>query len=95
MSDTTCYDAVTVYDGANDEAPVIGSYCGTDLPSDILASTNHLYVVFQSDSSDNAAGFKAHYSAKHGTGAVDGENSKQRNGMVAYLCSQAVLYRLV
>lgn len=74
MSGTTCYDAVTVYDGANNEAPVIGSYCGTEVPSDILASTNHLFIVFQSDSSDTAAGFRAHYSGKHGTGTVDGKN---------------------
>jgi len=73
LSQTTCYDALTVYDGVNDEAPVIGSYCGTQLPSDILASTNHLFIVFQSDDSETAAGFRAHYSAKHGTGAVDGK----------------------
>ena len=74
MSETTCYDAVTVYDGTNDESPVIGSYCGSEVPTDILASTNHLFIVFQSDSSENAAGFRAHYSGKHGTGAVDGKH---------------------
>jgi len=72
LSGSTCYDAVTVYDGANNQSPVIGSYCGTERPRDILSSTNHLFIVFQSDSSDNAAGFRAHYSAKHGTGTVDG-----------------------
>lgn len=74
LSGTTCYYAVTVYDGADDQSPVIGSYCGSEPPSDILSSTNHLFVVFQSDSSDNAAGFRAHYSAKHGTGSVDGSD---------------------
>ena len=74
LSDATCYDAVTVYDGADAEAPIVGSYCGTEPPADILASTNHLYVVFQTDSADTAAGFRAHYSAKHGSGAVDGQN---------------------
>jgi len=77
LADTTCYDAVTVYDGTDDQSPVIGSYCGTELPADILASTNHLFIVFQSDSSDNAPGFRAHYSGKHGTGAVDGKNCCQ------------------
>jgi len=78
LADTTCYDAVTVYDGANDEAPLIGSYCGSEIPSDILASTNHLFIVFLSDASETAAGFRAHYSAKEGTGAVDGKNFGQR-----------------
>lgn len=89
LSGTTCYDAVTVYDGATDESPVIGSYCGTELPSDILASTNHLFVVFQSDSSDTATGFRAHYSAKHGTGAVDGKNYRQCDGMTSMLVGSA------
>ena len=69
---TTCYDAVIVYDGGDVAADVVGSYCGDGGPGEILSSTNELYVVFQSDKSNTAPGFLASFSAKQGSGTVDG-----------------------
>ncbi|KRZ32162.1 Cubilin [Trichinella pseudospiralis] len=62
------FDNVTLYDGADDSTPKIGSYCGNkgDLiaPEEyIITSTNKLRVVFQSDRTFTGAGFKLHWDA--------------------------------
>ncbi|XP_041473744.1 uncharacterized protein LOC121422649 [Lytechinus variegatus] len=63
--DTCFYDSVIVYDGADDLAPEIGpwgGFCGEVIPNDTLTSTNrYMTIVFSSDSSETAKGFRAVY----------------------------------
>jgi len=75
---TSCpYDHVQIYDGGSDGASLLGRHCGTDIPGDITATSNLLYVKFTSDDSVTKAGFRAEYSAKDdnggGGGGGDGE----------------------
>ncbi len=45
----TDYDFVTVYDGGDFNAPVIGRFTGTDLPPRLVSTGTELTVRFQSD----------------------------------------------
>ena len=50
-------DKVTVYDGEDDSAPVLGEFTGTDLPEDLTSTGNKLFVVFETDGSGEDLGF--------------------------------------
>ncbi len=52
-------DLVRVYDGADDTAPLLGEFAGTDIPSSITSSGNQLYVTFHAY--NTGEGFKLEY----------------------------------
>jgi len=53
------FDFVTVYDGSNTSAPLIGSFTGTALPGVVTATSGCLTLVFTSDGSVVSTGFSA------------------------------------
>ncbi|MFT6150215.1 MAG: hypothetical protein ACJAUH_002914 [Saprospiraceae bacterium] len=55
------FDFVIVYDGADDTAPVLGSYSGTSLPNQVSSSVSDMFIVFVSDESIVEGGFTASY----------------------------------
>lgn len=58
----TCnYDYLKVYDGADINAPLIGTYCGVNGPGEVLSTNddNALTFVFHSDNNTVKAGWKA------------------------------------
>jgi len=55
------YDYVYVYDGGSSSSPLIGQYHGNLLPPTITSSSNQLFVIFTSDSSNVYSGFAASY----------------------------------
>ncbi|XP_040577951.1 cubilin [Lepeophtheirus salmonis] len=55
------FDFVEVRDGGNEDAPLIGRYCGTSIPSDIQSLSNQLFVRFKSDHSMEYEGFRAQF----------------------------------
>lgn len=57
--DSCVYDYVEVIDGFEHDSPVIGKFCGYKIPPDIKSTSNHLQVIFYSDSSVQKAGFSA------------------------------------
>ena len=57
-------DKLTVYDGNSSSAPQLGSFTGTTLPSDIVGTNGALFLLFTSDASGNAPGFKAHWTSE-------------------------------
>ena len=57
------YDSVKVYDGKNRSAPLMHTYCGNNLPDDVISSNNSLFVFFQSDDSVTKDGFLVRYRA--------------------------------
>ena len=59
-----CYDAVKVYDGADDSAPLLGLFCGDKLPDDLISSSNYLFVSFKSDAYTRKNGFRTTYKTK-------------------------------
>ena len=51
------YDIITVYDGVNDDAPVLGTFSG-DLTGDSVTSTNDsIFIVFESDNTVSGFSF--------------------------------------
>lgn len=55
------YDFLTVYDGADSSAPLIGRYSGAELPPVILTSSNQLFLSFTTDYSVVREGFVLEY----------------------------------
>ncbi|CUR30049.1 CUB domain-containing protein [Caenorhabditis elegans] len=57
------YDVVSVYDGANTSAPLIGHYSGKNMPAPITSTSNTLYLCFSSDLVTNFSGFSGLYTS--------------------------------
>jgi hypothetical protein len=54
-------DVITVYDGSNSSAPIIGVYSGTEIPTQIQSSGQSLFVTFTSNSTMQSKGWLAEY----------------------------------
>ena len=52
-----CIDYIEIRDGPNEQSTPIGTYCGEEKPKDIASTSNHLYIRFRSDGSDQYRGF--------------------------------------
>ena len=50
-----------MHEGGDEEAPLIGRYCGTTLPAEHVSSGNELYVRFKTDHSVSGTGFRIRY----------------------------------
>ena len=59
-SDDNChYDWMKIYDGGSSDSQVIGGkLCGTNVPEQIVSSTNELIVAFHSDDNDANGGYR-------------------------------------
>ncbi|KAG0445664.1 hypothetical protein HPB47_028255, partial [Ixodes persulcatus] len=55
------WDALEVYDGRDDNAPLLGRFCGSALPPAVLSHGSILYVRFRTDQSTQLQGFSATY----------------------------------
>ncbi|MFT4757794.1 MAG: M6 family metalloprotease-like protein, partial [Vicingaceae bacterium] len=55
------YDTVTVYDGANINAQLIGKFSGNSIPVNITSSSNAMFVQFKSNATLNGSGFDASF----------------------------------
>ena len=55
-------DVLTIYDGENTAAPVLGSYSGSSLPSIIESTGDRVIMTFISNDTDTADGFLISYS---------------------------------
>ncbi|KAK2886327.1 cubilin [Channa argus] len=58
LSSTCSYDYVKLYNGANEQAPLIGTFCGNTPPPANTTTSSALTVVFRSDSSLSMSGFQ-------------------------------------
>ncbi|OYT17706.1 MAG: hypothetical protein B7C24_01300 [Bacteroidetes bacterium 4572_77] len=61
FSETCNYDYLKIYDGEDASATLLGTYCGTNSPGEIMSSNDDhaLTFVFHSDGSVNLEGWKA------------------------------------
>ena len=59
--DNCVYDFIEIRDGGNEDAPLLGSYCGYKMPEDLKSTSNKLFVKFVSDGSVQKAGFAASF----------------------------------
>ncbi|KAF4071592.1 hypothetical protein AMELA_G00275250 [Ameiurus melas] len=59
--DSCAYDYLEVRDGLSESSPLIGRFCGYDIPEDIRSTSNTLWMKFVSDGTVNKAGFAANF----------------------------------
>ena len=58
------YDSLSLYDGQDDSAPLLGKYCGSLIPESFESSGRYLYAVFRSDQRTEFSGYSAQISFK-------------------------------
>ncbi|XP_043916230.1 cubilin-like [Protopterus annectens] len=58
-SSTCSFDYVAVYDGSDIYAPLLGKFCGSAIPPILKSTGNTLFLVFKTDSSITAGGWRA------------------------------------
>lgn len=56
------FDSLTIYDGIDANSTKIGTFCGNKKPSDAISTQNHMHLIFKTDSTRTATGFRATYS---------------------------------
>ncbi|XP_023016013.2 cubilin [Leptinotarsa decemlineata] len=65
------YDWLEIRNGGTSASPLIGKYCGTEIPKQIPSHANKLYLFFKSDLSRTGKGFRITWSsAATGCGGV-------------------------
>jgi hypothetical protein len=57
-------DFIYVYDGANTDAALIGSYTGNEIPPAIVATSGSMFIQFITDGNGTSNGWLASYTAK-------------------------------
>uniref|UniRef100_A0A8C5K2B0 CUB domain containing protein 2 n=1 Tax=Jaculus jaculus TaxID=51337 RepID=A0A8C5K2B0_JACJA len=58
----TCdFDHLAAFDGATEEAPLLGKWCGDHRPLPVTSSHNHLLLVLHTDRSASGRGFSVAY----------------------------------
>ncbi|MGI6719244.1 MAG: C10 family peptidase [Bacteroidales bacterium] len=62
-------DFIKLYDGKDENAPLVGTYSGTTLPEDFTSTGNQLYVTFEATGSN--PGFEFEYFSKLGSFCED------------------------
>ncbi|KAG7199007.1 hypothetical protein KM043_013159 [Ampulex compressa] len=65
------YDYLEIRNGGYESAPLIGKFCGKDIPTEITSQANQLYIKFVTDGWRNAKGFAIEWdSSTVGCGGV-------------------------
>lgn len=59
-----------VRDGSISSSPLLGTYCGNEIPPRLQSTQKSMYIRFKTDSSVSNHGFEAAYGS-----ALEGENS--------------------
>lgn len=73
-------DVLYIYDGVNDQAPLIGAYSGYTLPPTITSSGNGLFLKFTTNETIQGQGWEAYYS----TSPVHVENNHFEESIKIY-----------
>lgn len=73
------HDYLRIYDGKNEESPVIGTFCGMGkFPWDIIGTSSDLYVEFVTSMAGPLLNTGFHFNVAHWPEHVD--NTGERNG---------------
>ncbi len=60
-TDGTVYDAVELYDGIDDSAPLLARYAGSSVPPVTSSTGGSMFIKFYSDASINYAGWEGYF----------------------------------
>ncbi|NXH11671.1 CUBN protein, partial [Bucco capensis] len=61
LSPSCSKDSLAVYDGSDSHAPLLGKFCGSELPPSLRSSSNNLFLLFSTDFSGADRGWKASF----------------------------------
>lgn len=75
------YDDITIYDGTNTGAPVLGVYTGTTMPPQIVSSQECITIYFDTDGSVTRAGFTINISCGVIPSCSDGIQNQGESGI--------------
>lgn len=68
------FDHLAAFDGASEEAPLLGNWCGYHLPPPVTSSHNQLLLLLHTDRSSTGRGFSVAYiGGQLGLGEWDAE----------------------
>ena len=81
--DSCIYDNVTLYDGPDQNSPLIGTYCGLNVPELIKTTSNKLFVQLLTDASVNLGGFRATYTETYGPAQGCGGVLRRPSGQIS------------
>ncbi|GAB3839833.1 N-acetylmuramoyl-L-alanine amidase [Hymenobacter jeollabukensis] len=76
------YDHLLVFNGSNNQAPLIGKYSGTTNPGTLTASSGKMFLEFRSDCATTRPGFAAAWSSTGGSTGCP-TDSYESNGTLA------------
>ncbi|XP_068193293.1 tolloid-like protein 1 isoform X2 [Antennarius striatus] len=69
IADTDCrQDYLEVYDGGSEQSPVLGRFCGTVAPPQIISTGNSVLIKFITDKNKEGAGFSVTYKIEEKVG---------------------------
>ncbi|MEQ8908193.1 MAG: CUB domain-containing protein [Vicingaceae bacterium] len=58
-------DTVTVYDGPNTSAPILGTFSGTTIPPNLISSGGSMYLTFKANNFIEDTGWEASYNSSN------------------------------
>ncbi|MCC3160576.1 N-acetylmuramoyl-L-alanine amidase [Hymenobacter sp. 15J16-1T3B] len=76
------YDHLLVFNGANNQAPLIGKFSGTTNPGTLTASSGKMFLEFRSDCATTRPGFAASWSSTGGSSGCP-TDSYESNGTLS------------
>lgn len=80
---TAIGDVLSVYDGENTSAPLLGTFEGQGIPAEITSSGDKVLITFTSDGSGNAPGWLLSYTSKIPVYCIGMSNLNEQSGFLS------------
>jgi len=84
-SNVCLYDKVEIYDGQDDQSPLLAVFCGSELPMPVRSTGRHLSLYLVSDNSITGSGFNGTYRS------VDIDNTTTANQPIEITTSEIMI----
>ncbi len=82
-------DFIYIYDGVDTDAPLLGSFTGSTIPGEVVATSGKVYIQFVTDGDGTSNGFFASFTAKQasfcsGTTTITAQSGSFSDGSGTY-----------
>lgn len=88
-----CCDFLTIYDGPDENAPVLGEFSGNTLPGDVNSSTGVVHLTFRTDESTGSTGWQMNYNGTAVMSACSG-SMEDGSGPAPYANNQHCAWKI-
>ena len=79
----SAYDHLLVFNGSNNQAPLLGKFSGSSLPASLTASSGKIFLEFRSDCATTRPGFAAKWTSVGGGTASCPTDAYEANGTLS------------